>query len=174
MASPFLGEVKIFAGNFAPRGWAMCNGQLMSISQNTALFSILGTTYGGNGQTTFALPDFRSRLPVHQGQGPGLTPYNLGEMNGVENVTLLSSQIPLHNHAVNASTGAGTAVAAGGGFWATDGASRGGKLYASTGGAAMGTGAIGQTGGGVPHNNIQPFLALNFIVALQGVFPARN
>jgi microcystin-dependent protein len=172
--NPYLGEIRIFAGNFAPRGWAMCNGQILPISQNTALFSLIGTFYGGNGTSTFALPDFRSRAPVHQGNGAGLSPYVLGETTGVETVTLLSSQMPLHNHAVNASSGAGTLVAASGAFWAADGASRGGKLYASAGGATMAAGAIGQTGGGVPHNNIQPYLALNFIIALQGIFPSRN
>jgi len=174
MASPYLGEIKIFAGNFAPTGWALCNGQVLSISQNTALFSLLGTFYGGNGTSTFALPDFRSRAPVHQGQGPGLSQYALGKTDGVENVTLLSNQMPVHNHAANASSGAGTVVAASGAFWATDGASRGGKLYAATGGATMGAGAIGQTGGGLTHNNIQPYLALNFIIAMVGVFPSRN
>ncbi len=172
--NPYLAEIRIFAGNFAPRGWALCNGQILPITQNTALFSLIGTFYGGNGTSTFALPNLQSRAPVHQGQGAGLSPYVLGEAIGQENVSLISSQMPLHNHAVNASSGAGTLVAASGAFWAADGASRGGKVYASTGGATMGAGAIGQTGGGLPHNNIQPYLALNFIIALSGIYPTRS
>ncbi|MGA8213806.1 MAG: tail fiber protein [Candidatus Sulfotelmatobacter sp.] len=175
MSQPFLAEIRIFAGTFAPRGWALCNGQLLPISQNTAVFSLIGTFYGGNGTSTFALPDLQSRLPIHHGQGAGLSPYVVGQNGGTENVTLLTSQMPQHNHTLNALSGPGTQVPATGNYWADDGATRGGKVYASsTDGTTMNAGALGQTGGGLPHTNIQPYLALTFIIALQGIFPSRN
>src|SRR4026209_391528 len=118
MSEPFLGEIVMFAGNFAPRGWALCNGQILSIAQNTALFSILGTTYGGNGQTTFGLPDLRSRVPVGQGQGPGLSPWTLGEQNGFENVTLSATQMPAHNHLEEVSVGQADTASANGNYLA--------------------------------------------------------
>ena len=167
MSEPFLGEIVMFAGNFAPRGWAFCNGQLLPISQNTALFSILGTTYGGNGQTTFALPDLRGRAPVHAGQGPGLSNYALGESTGVESITLTTGQMPAHQHAqpaTNAEEGTNrpsNAVPAKGGVYA--GATDGTTLAPTT-----------TAGSSQPHSNIQPVLAVNFIIALEGIFPSRN
>jgi len=173
MSNPFLGEIRMFAGNFAPAGWAQCNGQIMSISQNTALFSILGTTYGGNGTTTFALPDLRSRVPIHVGQGPGLSPYVLGQVAGTENVTLLTTQIPLHNHGVNCSTGGGTQASPASGYPAVE--STGTSLdYAASSNGTMNPAMIGNAGSGQPHANIQPYLCVNFIIALQGIFPSRN
>lgn len=175
MSNQYLAEIRIFAGNFAPYGWALCNGQVLPIAQNTALFSLIGTYYGGDGITTFALPNLQSRLPIHQGQGNGLSPYTIGQNGGTEIVTLTSQQLPQHNHGVNASSGPGTQVLATGNYWAEDGASRGGKVYASaTDNTLMNAGALGQTGGNQPHTNIQPCLALTFIIALQGIYPARN
>lgn len=174
MAIPFLAEIKMFAGNFAPRGWALCNGQLLPISQNTALFSLLGTTYGGNGISTFALPNLQGSAPMHAGQGPGLTLRVEGESGGEQAVTLLTSQLPTHNHPVEAFNGGGTQVSATNGYWANDGATRGKQVYASTQGASMNPAAFGTTVGDQPHNNMPPYLVLNFIIALQGIFPARN
>ncbi len=154
--------------NFAPVGWAMCDGQLLPISQNTALFSLLGTTYGGNGTTTFALPDLRGRVPMHQGQGPGLSPRFLGESGGTETVTLDTSQVPSHTHALN-----GVAARQDSNRVAGAAPSNGGYYSTQTPGTAMHQAAIGTTGGGQPHPNVQPFLCVNFIIALQGIFPAR-
>ncbi|MCW5958515.1 MAG: phage tail protein [Pyrinomonadaceae bacterium] len=176
MATPFLGEIVMFGGNFAPRSWAFCSGQLLPIAQNTALFSILGTTYGGNGQTTFALPDLRGRVPMHPGSGPGLSPRSLGEQGGVENVTLITSQIPSHNHTAtttaNANSGPASDTVPTGNFLAE------GNNYNSAFNTQMNNGAvqvtIGNSGGSQPHSNIQPFTCINFIIALQGIFPSRN
>jgi microcystin-dependent protein len=174
MSEPFLGQIQAFGFNFAPRGWAFCNGQILPIAQNTALFSLLGTTYGGNGQTTFALPNLQSRVPVHFGQGPGLSPYDLGEQAGSETVTLTTNQIPAHQHAVtfltNSSEG-GQNSPAGNYFGKADPGT-----YASTHDNTL-TGAqppTGIVGGNQPHTNIQPYLALNFCIALEGIFPSRN
>ena len=175
MSDPFVAEIRICAFNFAPRGWAFCNGQLLSIAQNTALFSLLGTTYGGNGQTTFGLPDLRSRMPLHPGQGPGLSDYVLGEMGGSETVTLLATEIPNHTHVVRATSAGGTSADPAAKVWAAPGATRGLKSYnpaPGTGGAMAAT-AISAVGG-QPHNNLQPYLTVNFVIALQGVYPARN
>lgn len=176
MADPFLGEIRMFAGNFAPRGWAFCAGQILSISQNTALFSLLGTTYGGNGQTTFALPDLRGRAPVSSGQGPGLSNYNLGEMAGSESVTLLTSQMPAHTHAANASTQPGSASSPANGVCASGVDSQGGSVngYVAAPNTTMAPQAIGAAGGSQPHENRPPFLCVNFIIALQGIYPSRN
>lgn len=175
MSTPYIAEIRMFAGNFAPRGWALCNGQLLPITQNTALFSLIGTFYGGNGVNTFGLPNLQGRLPVHQGQGVGLSPYVIGQSAGTEVVTLITQQIPQHNHGLNAFGGPGTQVLATGNYWAEDGASRGGKVYASsTDNTLMNAAALSPTGGGQPHSNIQPYLAVTFIIALQGIFPARN
>lgn len=171
MSDPFIGEIRLFAGNFAPRDWAFCNGQLMSIAQNTALFSLLGTMYGGNGQTTFALPDLRGRVPVHMGQGPGLTPRTQGEMAGSETVTLLSSQMPAHSHALRASTAAASGSTPAG---ALLGATSVNSYDSSAAGVAMAPGAIGNSGGSQPHDNMAPTLTLNYIIALFGIFPSRN
>jgi microcystin-dependent protein len=173
MADPFLGEIRMFCGNFAPIGWALCQGQLLSISQNTALFSILGTTFGGNGTTTFGLPDLRGRVPINFGQGPGLSSYNLGEMSGSENVTLLASQMPAHTHAVGAVTGnQGSTSHPNGQYLASSGSA---VIYNSgPPDSAMNAGMNQSAGGSQPHSNIQPFLCVNFIIALQGIFPSRN
>lgn len=169
MSEPFIGQIVMFAGNFNPRGWAFCNGQILSIAQNTALFSILGTTYGGNGQTTFALPDLRSRVPLHPGQGPGLSSYSLGQVGGTETVTLITSQIPAHNHGLIASDTTPSDTLPNGKILAEA------SIYsAGAANAPMNPASIGLTGGGQPHPNIQPYLCINFIIALQGIFPSRN
>lgn len=177
---PYLGEISVFAGNFAPRGWAFCSGQILPIAQNTALFSLLGTTYGGNGQTTFALPDFQGRVPLGMGQGPGLSPYVLGEQSGSENVTLLSTEMPQHSHTVLAVTvNAATNTASGGqlakGFKGSLASSSIAKYYsAAAPNAAMSPFALAQAGGSQPHSNLMPTLALSFIIATQGIFPPRS
>jgi len=176
MADPFVAEIRIFPFNFAPKGWAFCDGQLLPISQNTALFSLLGTTYGGDGKSTFALPDMQGNAPMHPGQGPGLSLHDLGEMSGSETVTLLQSEMPAHAHGVGrAANAAGDSVQPANCVWAMAGAGRGAAaLYI----AGPPTGKVDQfslapTGGSLPHNNMQPYLTLNFCIALQGVFPAR-
>lgn len=172
---PFVAEIRIFPFNFAPTGWAFCNGQLLPISQNTALFSLLGTTYGGDGRTTFALPNIQGGAPMHPGQGPGLSQHSLGEEGGSDTVTLLPSEIPVHTHAVNASQGDGTERTpgvAGGQLLATG---IGISQYHTPGPLTnLSPSAVSPTGGGLPHNNLQPYLTLNFNIALQGVFPPRT
>src|SRR3981081_953895 len=163
---PFIASIFMFGGNFAPKGYAFCNGQLLSIAQNTALFSLLGTTYGGNGQTTFALPDFRGRVPIHAGQGPGLAAYLQGDSAGPEGVTLTTSQIPLHSHQLNASAAEHTSNRPGGRAVA-----RGGAYDAAPDGAtALHSGSIAGVGGSQAHPNLQPYLAVRFIIAMQGIF----
>lgn len=169
---PFLGEIMMWAGNFAPRGWALCNGQLLPISQNTALFSLLGTTYGGNGQTTFALPDLRGRVPIHHGQGPGLSSYSLGQVGGEETHTLTVQEIPAHQHALQGSSANGTSASPAGLLPARNPA--GIPAYGSTADAAFHASAIAPAGGGQPHNVMQPYLTINFVIALQGVYPSQN
>ncbi len=173
MADPFLGEIKLVPYNFAPLGWAFCHGQLLAISQNTALFSLLGTTYGGNGQTTFALPDLRGRAVVHTGQGPGLSPYDLGEMSGVENVTLTTSEMPAHSHAMQVSDQAATLATVSGNYPGV-GTGSVGNVYGTAPNGSMPANAVSPTGGAIPHNNRQPYLTMNYIIALQGIFPQRN
>jgi microcystin-dependent protein len=176
MADPFVAEIRIFAGNFAPKGWAFCDGQLMPISQNTALFSLLGTNYGGDGRSTFALPNLQGAAPLGAGQGPGLSLRDLGETGGSQTVTLLASEIPAHTHAARASTTGGVNSPAN----ATWGESKLGKtpmaVYAASGAdnVAMSPQALAVAGGGLPHNNMPPYLCLTFIIALQGVFPPRG
>jgi microcystin-dependent protein len=172
---PFIGEIALVPYNFEPRGWAFCNGQILSIAQNTALFSLLGTTYGGNGQTTFALPDLRGRVPMHVGssQGPGLSLYNLGEQGGAEAVTLLATQMPVHNHLENVSSANGTSDNPANGILGKN-ASGVPQYGAGPGNATMAAGAIANAGGSQPHENRQPYLGLNYIIALQGIFPSRN
>jgi microcystin-dependent protein len=176
MADPFVAEIRIFPFNFAPKGWAFCNGQILPISQNTALFSLLGTTYGGNGQSTFALPDMQGNAPMHPGQGPGLSLHDLGEVGGSETVTLLQSEIPLHNHVINvhAADSADT-PAPGPNFMLAK--SAGGTAYASNTTQNLtqfNPQMLSIAGGSLPHNNMMPFLTLNFNIALQGVFPPRT
>ena len=173
MADPFIAEIRIFPFNFAPTGWAWCDGQLIPISQNTALFSLLGTAYGGNGKSNFGLPNMQASAPMHPQQGPGLSDHDLGETGGTENVTLLQSEIPVHTHALNASTQPGEDPSPAGEALAR---STGASLYqtdASTRQVQLSPSAVGVTGGGLPHNNLQPYLTLNFNIALQGVFPPR-
>lgn len=171
---PFVGEIKMFAGNFAPMGYAFCNGQLLPISQNTALFALLGTTYGGDGRTTFALPNLQGRAAMHPGAGPGLTARNLGEAGGDQALTLLSAQMPAHAHAAGCSSGGAGVKVAGGNIWANTG--RSGDMVYSTNApqTRMSPQALQPAGGSQPHNNVQPSLGLNFIIALQGVFPSRS
>jgi hypothetical protein len=174
MATPFIGQITIFAGNFAPRNWAFCNGQLLAIAQNTALFSILGTTYGGNGTTTFALPDLRGRVPIHFGQGSGLSNYVLGQFGGAENTTLLATQIPAHTHGVNAVASGGNQASPAGGLPAIESTGTSLDYSSAATNATMNAGMIGTAGGNQPHTNIQPYLTLNYIIALAGIFPSRN
>jgi microcystin-dependent protein len=170
---PFLGEIKLVPYNFAPTGWAMCAGQILSIAQNTALFSLLGTTYGGNGQTTFALPDLRDRIAVSRGQGPGLSDYDQGAFGGAGVVTLTPSQLPPHTHGVLVSSALGTSPNPSGKHLA--GAPLGmGYVYGPTPADTMPSDTVVPTGGNAPHSNRQPVLALNYIIALQGVFPPRQ
>lgn len=177
MASPFIAEITLFAGNYAPRGWALCNGQLISIAQNTALFSLLGTNYGGNGTTTFGLPDLQGRLPMHFGQGPGLSNHFQGEKAGSEAITLTTSQMPAHTHAVNIGAGGAADNANPVGRYPAAPASGTGSPYAAVGGARMAPGSgttLASSGGGLPHNNMMPSLCVTFIIAMQGVYPSRN
>jgi microcystin-dependent protein len=168
---PFIGQIMMFAGNFEPRGWAFCNGQLLPISQNTALFSILGTTYGGNGQTTFALPDLRGRLPMHWGSGPGLTPRQIGEVGGSESVTLTVNQMPAHTHTLNAVNDDAKASTVDGNLLGNAQT----QVYSSEAPSArMAATAIASTGGGQPVPVESPFLCITFIIALEGVFPSRS
>jgi microcystin-dependent protein len=175
MADPFVAEIRIFPFNFAPRGWAFCNGQLMPISQNTALFSLLGTTYGGDGKSTFALPDMQGNAPMHAGQGPGLSNHDLGEMGGSQTVTLMESEIPSHSHSIGANTVDPADVQAPSQAVVLA-RSAGGNAYLSPPAnlVAMSNSTVGPAGGGAPHNNMQPYLTLNFCIALQGVFPPRT
>lgn len=169
MSEAFIGEIRIYGFNFPPRGWAMCNGQILSISQNSALFALLGTTYGGNGQTTFALPNLQSRVPVHFGQGPGLSPYSLGQASGTESVSLTSGQLPSHGHLVAASSVAPNASRPGNAFLAANGA-----YQAAADGTTMATGMIQASGNSQPFGILPPYLALNFCICLEGLFPSRN
>jgi microcystin-dependent protein len=170
-ATGFVGQIMIVPYNFAPTGWALCQGQLLPISQNTALFSLLGTLYGGDGITTFALPDLRGRAPVGAGQGPGLQLYDQGEISGEETVTLTLSQIPNHSHVPMGAASVANTGSPGGAYWAMPRA----LLYSSSAPVVdMSPGALGSTGGGQPHDNMKPYLVMNYIIALQGVFPARS
>ncbi len=172
MADPFVAEIRIFPFNFSPKGWAWCDGQLLPLSQNTALFSLLGTTYGGNGKSNFALPDLQGRAPMHPGQGPGLSLHDLGETGGSETVTLLESEVPSHSHAMTASvqlalenSPAGQNLAAGDGV----------NLFAGTANLVpLSDQSLAPAGGDQPHNNLQPYLTFYFCIALQGVFPPRT
>jgi microcystin-dependent protein len=170
MADPFVAEIRIFPFNFAPRGWAWCDGQLLPLSQNTALFALLGTTYGGNGQSNFALPDLQGRAPMHPGQGPGLSLHDLGETGGSETVSLLESEIPAHSHGMFAVNDSGLQSSPVGAV-----AGRA-NIYQTTLNPQvnMASAMLSPTGGDQPHNNMQPYLTFYFCIALQGVFPPRG
>src|SRR5262245_47566019 len=182
MSEPVVGEITIFAFNFAPKGWAFCQGQLLPISQNTALFSLLGTTYGGDGKSTFALPKFDDSTPIGFGQGPGLSLYDQGEIGGEPAVTLITSEVPAHSHFFNATTTPGTTTTSspnvlGIGAGGTKQNSFSAKIYSTNPSQAttgLNTVALGISGSSLPHNNMQPYLTLNFCIALQGVFPPRS
>lgn len=171
MSTPFIGDIRMFAGNFAPRGWLFCNGQLLPINQNQALFALLGTTYGGNGTTTFQLPNLQGRVPVDDGNGAGLPPVALGQAGGAENVTLTVAQMPVHTHQLNALSSAGTQAGPGGGVWAS---ASPGRYSAGAPNVQMNPAAVGLAGSSQPHSNMIPYLAVSFIIALQGIFPSRN
>lgn len=177
MADPFVAEIRIFPFNFAPKGWAFCDGQLMPISQNTALFSLLGTTYGGDGKSTFALPDLQGSAAMHPGQGQGLSLRDLGETGGTTTVTLLESEMPLHSHGAACRNGGGTNFTTPvGNIWANAAFGRGGiNLYSNANASGtMSPFAAQPSGGDLPHNNLPPYLVFNFCIALQGVFPPRS
>jgi microcystin-dependent protein len=172
MADPFVAEIRIFPFNFAPRGWAWCNGQLLPLSQNTALFSLLGVTYGGNGKSNFALPDLQGRAPMHPGQGPGLSLHDLGETGGSETVTLLESEIPAHSHALRSNNNNGdTPIPAGNTLARYTGAY---QQTINQNLTPMAPESLAPAGGDAPHNNLQPYLTFFFCIALQGVFPPRG
>lgn len=173
MGQPYVGEIRMFAGSFAPAGWMLCDGQLLPISENETLFNVIGTTYGGDGQATFALPDLRGRAPLHQGTGSGLQTYQLGQSGGVESVTLTTQQIPAHTHPARCDNGGGNATSnPAGGVWAPSDAN---QYYtgAPTGFMAPGGSPIitGSAGGSQPHENLIPYLCINYIISLFGLFP---
>ena len=174
MSNPFIGEIRMFGGTFAPVGWAFCNGQILPISQYDALFALIGTTYGGDGQQTFALPNLQGRVPISDGQGSGLSNYIIGQTGGVDQVTLPTSNLPAHSHTVQGDAATGTANGPAGNVWAN---STGAKQFVAPAGSntTMNSGAIGSApGSGQPHDNMQPFLAVSFIISLFGIFPSRN
>ena len=179
MSDPFVAEIRMFGFNFAPTGWAQCNGQLLPISQNTALFSLLGTFYGGDGKSTFALPDLQDSCATHQGQGAGLQQWFVGQQQGSQFVTLLVSEMPVHSHSLNATTTNGNGAAATNGQFARAfkgnlQSSNTGKMYSTSAPQTMlNPAALAVAGGSLPHNNMMPYLTVNFCIAMQGVFPAR-
>lgn len=172
--NPYIGEIALFGFNFPPAGWALCQGQLLAIAQNTALFAILGTTYGGNGKTTFGLPDLRGRAPLHVGDtpGPGLTSHDLGEMDGSETTTLFITEMPAHTHVPRCVDAVGNDFGPAGVVWAED--AGGNPQYGSTRSATVAGTALAPAGGSQPHNNMAPYLTLNYCIALEGVFPPHN
>jgi microcystin-dependent protein len=175
MGEPFIGEIRMFGGNFAPAGWAFCDGQLIPISENDALFTLIGTTYGGDGQETFAVPDLQGRIPIHAGAGPGGITYQLGEKGGVESVTLTVNQIPTHSHVPVASTNPGTVSSPLGAIFSACGT--GEQIYSTPPNppaSAMMANAILPTGGSQPHENLAPYLCISFILSLFGVFPSQT
>lgn len=175
MSEPFVGEIRLFAGDFAPRGWAFCNGQVMPISQNPALFSVIGKTYGGDGKTTFALPDLQGRAPLQQGAGTGLTAYPLGDKGGMTTVALQPSQMPAHTHQARANSGPGRSNNPGAQVWAAtySGRSQPYASYAAAADTQMSPQALAGAGNSASHNNRQPYLGLSFIIALDGIYPVR-
>jgi microcystin-dependent protein len=176
MADPFVAEIRIFPFNFAPKGWAWCDGQLLPLSQNTALFSLLGTTYGGNGKSNFGLPDLQGRAPMHPGQGPGLSLHDLGETGGSETVSLIESEIPAHAHTIFASTAAADEEGSKNPAGAVPGGQQGSNALYTAFAAPVATApqALAPAGGDQPHNNMMPYLTCYFCIALQGVFPPRG
>jgi len=179
MSDYFLGEIRLFAGNFAPRNWALCQGQLLSISQYAALFSLMGTTYGGNGTSNFALPNLQGRIPIGQGQGPGLQNYVLGQQSGSENVTLLTNNLPNHSHSFNASKDPATAQTVGSTVMPAQPNTSGDQFFTIPAGGTpktehLSSGSCGLAGGSQPHSNLMPTLCITFIVALQGIYPSRS
>ena len=173
MSEPFIAEIRIFAGNFSPRGWAFCDGQLLPISQNTALFSLIGTTYGGDGRSTTALPNLQGRAPMHPGRGPGLTARRLGQRGGVENVTLSEAQMPNHTHTVQGQNAIANSNDPAGTVWSRP--FGGGNLYHPANSLRpMADQGVSTAGGSQAHNNMQPYLAMTFIIALQGLYPSRS
>mgnify|MGYP000036760366 CR=1 FL=1 len=171
MSDPFIGEIRMFGGNFAPLNWSFCNGDLIAISQNDTLFTLIGTTYGGDGQETFALPNLYGRIPIHQGQGPGLSSRIIGESSGTETVTLSPNQVPVHTHGFLSDTNAAAGLTPQNSFLATGNS----DIYTTDTStpSAMNPGAITISGGSQPHDNMMPFLAVNFIISLYGIFPSR-
>ena len=170
MSSPYVGEIRMFGGNFAPVGWALCQGQLMAISQNDTLFNLIGTTYGGDGQNTFGLPNLAGRAPIHQGQAPGISQnYIIGELGGVESVTLTTQQMPQHNHAFVASTAAATVASPANAIFAT--AVSATPFFSGSVDSNFNAAAVQPQGGNQPHENLQPFLVITFIISLFGIFP---
>jgi microcystin-dependent protein len=172
MSDPFIGEIRMFGGSFEPVGWAFCDGRLLAISENDALFNLIGTTYGGDGQTTFALPDLRGRAPLHQGQSSGTQNYVIGEIGGVEVVTLTTQQIPVHNHSFVATTAAATATSPNGNIMATSPTIE--SYVLDVAGPQLAANAITGVGGSQPHENMMPFLCINYIISLFGVFPSQT
>jgi microcystin-dependent protein len=174
MGQPYIGDIRMFAGNFNPAGWEFCRGQLIPISENDALFTLIGTTYGGDGQETFALPNLQSRVPIHQGQGPDGTTYQLGEQAGTEQETLTIQQIPAHNHAMIASTAASTLSPANALLTVPTSSQQGVNVYNSAPAVftALHASSVQPTGGSQPHENTQPFLCISFIISMFGVFPS--
>jgi microcystin-dependent protein len=171
MTTPYIGEIMLFGGNFPPQGWAYCDGQLLQITQASALFALLGTTYGGDGRSTFGLPDLRGRIPVHMGTGPGLTPRAIGEQGGTEQVSLTSNQLPAHSHGLQVSSNEATTNAPAGAVLADTNVA----LYAAEAvGAVLSGAAVSAAGGGQSHDNMMPYQAVHFCISLAGIFPSRN
>jgi microcystin-dependent protein len=167
MSDPYVGEIRMFAGNFAPQGWAFCNGQLVSIAENNVLFALIGTTYGGDGQNTFALPNLQSRVPVHQGNG-----YTFAQMAGVETVTLTANQLPTHSHGPQCNAGSGTLNSPSGNVWAAAASAK--QFTDQAANSVMNAAAMTSSGGSQPHDNMVPYLAVNFIISLFGIFPSQT
>jgi microcystin-dependent protein len=175
MSEPFIAEIRIFAGNFAPRGWAFCNGQLLPVGQNTALFSLIGTTYGGDGRTTTGLPDLQGRAPMHAGRGPGLTSRRLGEKGGVEALNLSEAQMPNHDHRAQATAQPANQDDPSPNVYLAGGPTAATNIYGPPSSTLNGTLAgLPTAGGGQPHTNLQPFLTMSFIIALVGLYPSRS
>lgn len=173
MSNPYVGEIRMFGGNFAPAGWALCQGQLMPISENDTLFNLIGTTYGGDGQETFGLPDLQGRIPVHMGQGPGISQnYTIGEKAGVETVTLTTNQLPIHTHALLASSDPGNAAGPASNVLANPLNTE--PYFPSTGSVQLNTQSLTSAGGNQPHDNMMPFLCITFIISLFGIYPTQN